>query len=223
MTCLGRGVRTLAAVVAACLLLPGDARAQFVEGRVDVATGVAWVASATVGVTEARLTTADGGSRVLFETRSELTAFRGLEATVHVRVAPFLRIGATVSSSRGRLATHITDDAEGAPDVTLSERVTEFVIGGTVLADLTSARHRARPFVSAGAAHLRHLHEGRPLVETGRTFHVGGGLDYLLRGTRSPAVGVRADVRAVLRSRGLFFDAGVHVSPAAGGSLFVRF
>jgi hypothetical protein len=206
----------------ASLAGPNEVRAQ-VPGRVEVAVGGSWAGPIRLGSEAARLTTAEGGSRVLFETRSDLTARPGIEAAVHFRVVRFLRIGATVLSSRARLETRISADAEGAPETTVSERVTEFAIGGAILADLRpSAGGRARPFISAGAAHLRHLHEGRPLVETGETYHVGGGLDYLLR-QRGRAVGMRADVRAVLRSRGLLFDAAIHVSPAAVGSLFVRF
>jgi hypothetical protein len=122
------------------------------------------------------------------------------------------------------METRITDDAEGASDATVSERVTEFAIGGEIVAELQpAAGARIRPFVSAGAGHLRHLHEGRPLVETGQIYHVGGGSDYLLRGRGSRGVGVRGEIRAVLRSKGLFFDDGMHVSPAVAGSLFIRF
>jgi hypothetical protein len=209
-------------VAFASLIRPNEVQAQ-APGRIDVAAGASWAGPIRLGSEDARLTTAGGGSRVLFETRSDLTAMPGIEASVHFRLARFLRIGATVSSGRARLETHISADAEGAPDTTVSERVTEFAVGGAILADLMpSASGRARPFISAGAAHLRHLHEGRPLVETGRTYHVGGGLDYLLS-QRGRAVGIRADVRAVLRSRGLFFDTAIHVSPAAAGLLFVRF
>lgn len=208
---------------AACLFVPVEAQAQ-TGGWMDAAVGVQWTGAATLGSADARLTTPGGGARVLFETRSGLTPVRGIEATFHVRITRFLRIGATVSSGRSHMETRITADAEGAPDTTVSERVTEFAVGGAVVADLRpAAGARIRPFVSAGAGHLRHLHEGRPLVETGRIYHVGSGVDYLLRGGGSPAVGIRGEIRAVLRSQGLFFDDGLHVSPAVAGSLFVRF
>jgi len=210
--------------VAACLLAPAGARAQTAEGRMDVAFGARWVGAATLGSAEARLTTADGGTRVLFETHSELTPVRTIEAAVHIRVARFLRIGGSVSSGRSRMETRITADFEGAPDTVVSERVTEFAIGGVVAADLRPmAGARFRPFIAAGAGHLRHVHEGRPLVEIGRLYHVGGGADYVLRGRGGPALGVRVDLRAVLRSQGLFADGGLHASPAVAGSLFVRF
>ncbi len=37
------------------------------------------------------------------------------------------------------------------------------------------------------------------------------------------AFGVRADVRALVRTKGVAFDDGGHASPAAGVSAFVRF
>jgi hypothetical protein len=211
-------------VAAAVCLSGGAARAQSVDRRADVAFGVRWVGAAGIASSDARLTTPSGGSSILFETRSDLTPVQGFEATFDVRVVSFLRVGVSVSSGRSRMETRITADAEGAPDVTASERITEFAIGGLAVVELpTTAGSRVRPFVSGGVGHLRHLHEGRPLVATGRIYHVGGGVDYVLRTGDGPVLGLRGDLRAALRTRGVFFDNGLHVSPAAAASLFVRF
>jgi hypothetical protein len=48
----------------------------------------------------------------------------------------------------------------------------------------------------------------------------------LLRSSRrlhSKGIGVRADVRALVRSKGVAFDGESAVSPAAGAAFFIRF
>ena len=82
------------------------------------------------------------------------------------------------------------------------------------------------PFAIAGAQYMRQLHEGQTLLVAGRLYEGGGGVKYLL-GSREHArlktVGVRADVRAVVRTAGVNTDGRAHVSPAVAASLFVRF
>jgi hypothetical protein len=60
----------------------------------------------------------------------------------------------------------------------------------------------------AGGGYLRQLHEGRLKVETGATFHVGGGLRYWVRGGRASqrSLGARAEVRYVRRTGGIDFE-----------------
>jgi hypothetical protein len=78
----------------------------------------------------------------------------------------------------------------------------------------------------AGAGYLRQLHEQGTFLQTGSFYQFGGGVSGLLvPGGRfhTKGVGVRADVRALIRSKGVAFDGGSKTSPAAGAALFVRF
>jgi hypothetical protein len=79
----------------------------------------------------------------------------------------------------------------------------------------------ATPFVSAGAGYLRALHEDRVLVDEGALWHLGGGIDLVLRPSQSRALGVRLDARAVFQ-RGIVDD-DVHAAPVFGASAFLRF
>ena len=82
------------------------------------------------------------------------------------------------------------------------------------------------PFVEGGAGYLRQLYDTRALVETGQTFHAGGGVNFTAlsrQGRRVRALGLRVDVQALVRTKGVALDNRAHVSPAAGASLFVRF
>lgn len=82
---------------------------------------------------------------------------------------------------------------------------------------------RVAPFVAGGAGYLRQLHEERTLVETGQVYSAGGGARYFLRGGSAALrpVGVRADLRAVWRRRGIDFANRTRVSPSATIALFV--
>jgi hypothetical protein len=113
--------------------------------------------------------------------------------------------------------------------VTATETVQQFTLGGNVLWYLMESRRPSRrfaPFAMAGAGYLRQLHEQGTLLATGRFYQVGGGVSGLLVSRRhfhTTGVGVRADVRALVRSKGVAFDDGSRVSPAAVAALFVRF
>ena len=211
------------ATAAAILLLPVTISAQDTRDRIEVSFGGHWMGPVDLDSPDGRLTTPGGGDFVLFETDSELAQVTGLGSGVAVRIARWLRVGAEVSLGKSRFTTRVTDDVEGAVNTTVAERVTEFTIGGVIVVPLSPGGSRAGPFVSAGAGHLRHLHEGRPLVENGRIYHVGGGVDYLLQSTGDWAIGIRGEARAVFRSAGVFHDESLQVSPAAAGSLFFRF
>jgi hypothetical protein len=78
---------------------------------------------------------------------------------------------------------------------------------------------RAAPYIAAGGGYLRHLHEGRRLVENGSIFRVGGGIAVPLTsapGRRRSAL--RFDVLAVIRKNGAALDDDAHVSPSAAAA-----
>lgn len=208
-----------------CLLVPGQARAQGLSGRYDVAVGARWTGAMPLGTRDATLTTSSGGNVRLFATETELTPVPAVEARVGIRLTRLLRVEASVTNGTSRLSTRVTSDAEGAPAVTVSESLREFTVEGALVAEFLapSPGRRVTPFVSAGAGYLSHLHEGRPLVEAGRTYHVGGGLNYLVHAGRSMDIGLRGDARAVIRTGGVTIAGRVHLAPAVGGSLFFRF
>jgi len=102
-------------------------------------------------------------------------------------------------------------------------------IEGGALIDVMRGRPRSRvlPFVTVGGGYLRQLHEGDTLVQAGKVFYAGGGarIPFVSRGAdkRLRQVGVRIDLRALLRSSSVMLDGESHVSPALAASLFVRF
>jgi hypothetical protein len=208
-------------VLLVLVLVPAAARAQDLPGRVAIAGGIRWIGSIALDGKDATETAAGGGRVTRFESDSRLEAAPMFEARVGVRLPASLQVEASGSFGTSDLTTRLTSDAEGVPDATIGERVTHWTIEGALVAHLASWRLGARtvPFLSAGAGYLKQQHEGRTVSETGVLYHAGGGLDIGL----SDALGLRADVRAVIRSGGVAFDDSARVAPGAGASLFVVF
>jgi hypothetical protein len=132
--------------------------------------------------------------------------------------------------ARSRVETRIRGDVEGAPSITASEDLSQYLIEGSAVAHLPSLAFGGGgvPFVMAGAGYVRHLHERRALVDTGTSYHAGGGIKYLF--SRRPrglirGLGLRADARVYFRQGGFDFDEEepVRIFAAAGAGLILAF
>jgi hypothetical protein len=92
----------------------------------------------------------------------------------------------------------------------VAEKLAQYTVDVSGVFDLPAPlmNGRLQPYVSGGIGYLRQLHEGRLLVETGRTAHVSGGVRYWLRRVpnRRLALGVRAEARYLRRSGGIEFE-----------------
>jgi hypothetical protein len=226
------GTARLALVIVSTLDVPA-ARAQSLAalqpGRFEVALGSQWIGHQGLGSNNANETTSAGGSQKLFSTSSDLVGAAGLEGRIGVRLRRSLEAEVEASYAKPPLRITISSDFESAAPVTASETIQQFTFGAGVVWYLPSrARRTTRlaPFLTAGGGYLRQLHESATLLETGHFYQFGGGMKYLLasRPTRQlKGVGVRVDVRALVRSKGIAFDAGHYTSPVIGASLFVRF
>ena len=133
---------------------------------------------------------------------------------------------AEASYLKPQLRIAISGDAEGAAAVTATETIQQFTIGGGVLWYLPNRgwTPRVAPFAMAGGGYLRQLHDQATLVETGRFYQFGGGVETLLVSGRH--FHTRGSARAPTSARsceGVAFDGGSKTSPAAGVSAFVRF
>jgi hypothetical protein len=215
-----RGWRRVALSLVIAVMTSRIAFAQASGDTYEVGGGLRVVGPEPFGRVDANETNPGGGAFRLFTADSTLQALVGLEARFGVRVTPALRLEATGSYGASDLNVKLSSDAEGAADVTASERIRQFTLEGTAVIELTPWRFGARsmPFLSGGAGYVRALHEDRVLVDEGALWHAGGGVNLLLR---SNSLGVRFDARALFQ-RGVIND-GVHASPALGVSVFMRF
>jgi hypothetical protein len=219
-------VSLLAAVM---MLQASAASAQATDAsRLELGIGLRWIGGQPLGSRTATETTSTGSTSALFSTASELAGAAGIDGRLGVRLSRWLAAEAEASYGKPQLHIATSADAESAAAVTATETIQQFTVGGNVLWRLPGKAWSPRfaPFASAGAGYLRQLHDPGTLVETGRFYQVGGGVNALVVSTRrfhTTGIGVRADVRALVRSRGVAFDKGSQVSPAAGVALFVRF
>ena len=201
-----------------------------IPGRLELDGGIVWTGAQTLGTRDAMLTTGTGPTLRLFSSTSDLRAAAGFEGRVAVRVTRRLDAHASMSHARPQLTTRVTNDTENSAGVTASESVQQYFVGGGIVWYVTTggSGSRIRPFVGAGAAYLRQLHEGATLVATGQAYDVGGGVKVLFASRTAPrrrlkAAGVRLDARAIVRTNGITFDGRRSIGPAAAASLFVRF
>jgi hypothetical protein len=218
-------------VVAAWLcLVPASLSAQpAAPGRVELSGGLRWSGALVFPGVDARENAPGGRTSSVFTSRSQLDASSGAEARVGVALARMLRVEASVGFNKTRLSTRLARDTDGAPSVTAREEVSQYLVEAGVLAQLArwgGRSGRIAPFVTAGAGYLRHAHEGRTVVQTGRSYYVGAGAHYAWRTSgrgRVKGAGLRADVRASILEDGALLDETRRVAPVAGVGLFVRF
>lgn len=220
-----RGRRSVrAGLLAACLALTAanafaQARAPRKPPTRELDLGVAWTGRSSYGSADANLTTVGGGTQPLFSTSNEMGAGAAIEAHLAFRVTNHLRAEATGSWLRSELRTRTSADFEGAEPLTLSLKVSSFSAEGSGLWSFRP-RQKFDPFVRAGAGWVRELTDGGVLAADSLVANVGGGVKYWW-GQR---VGLRSEVRAVIRSGGLDVATGSRrVTPAVAASVAFRF
>ena len=181
-------------------------------GDVTVAAGGLLSRAYPVGDTTATLRRNTTGSTpppfTLLRAESEMHSGVGVEARVAVALTSRLALEAGGSYSTSELGITISEDAEAPGQPAVSEQVDQYIVevSGVYQFPLSFGR-RARPYAVVGGGYLRQLYDGRLLVETGRTLHMGGGVQYWWRGTNTQRrpVGLRAETRFVRRSGGIEF------------------
>ena len=197
-------------------------------GRFEVGIGFLWIGHDNLGTRGATETVATGPRFVLFSTSTQLDAALGAEARIGVHLTRVLEVDAEASYSSPELRTTTSDDTENANPAVASIGVKQITIGGLLVAHLPRLRIGARgvPFVEAGAGYLRQLYDTRAAAVSGQMYQFGGGMKYGLiarPGRRLAGLGLRADLRAVARTKGVAPDGRTHMSPAASASLWASF
>lgn len=160
----------------------------------------------------------------LFRTDSSLGAAVRADVGMALPITPTLGVELIGTAGRRTLSTAITSDAEGAPATTATERVAEYTLGGRIAYALPAGRlgRRVRPFVAAGGAYLRQLHDDNALVDTGSQWGGGIGAHVWLRGAAGAhPMGVTGEVGWQWRSGGIVFDDARRSLPVASVKAFV--
>jgi hypothetical protein len=163
----------------------------------------------------------------VFRAESTLRSAAGFETRIGFALTASVTIEGGAQWSKPHLLVDISQDTEGASASFDGQVISQYVIDASVLWRVPGFRQAARfrPFAIGGVGYLRQLYDERTLVETGVVYHVGGGVQYLFRGTegRRRPLGVRADVRGNIRRHGIEFADDVRTYPTVSGMVFLGF
>lgn len=226
-----RRLGTCGVALASVLFLADVAAAQpalWRPWRPVISLGGGWTGAESLGTVRAEtratgLGTLTPSAFPLFTTESTLEGAPRAELAVAVPVTRTLLVEILGTVARPRLSTAISRDAEGAPATTATEDVDDYTVGGRVLYEVPrlSIGDRARPYLLAGGAYLRQLHEDQVLVETGQAWTAGAGLRVWLAGARrGRSLGVTTELAWQWRTGGITFTDGARGVPSFSLRLF---
>jgi hypothetical protein len=218
-------MRRRCALAAVCVLVwLAPASAQPREPRVELSAGGLFAGGYDLTSSSADIVRNEpgGGAYPVFDTDTRAESAPAFEARAGWRFAPRFTLEGGVLVGRPRLSSRLSGDVEGAPDATISEDVSQYIIDGAILATLGSLNGgRVVPFVRLGAGYLRELHEDNMLVETGQAYHAGGGLTAWLGANQR--IGLRVDGRVYFLQGGIDLGKSSRTMAAGGGALVFAF
>jgi hypothetical protein len=213
------------ALVTLCVLAwVAPASAQPRDPRLEVSAGGLFAGGYDLVSSSADLVTnqAGGGAYTVFDADTRAESAPAFEARAGWRLTERFTLEGGALVGRPRLASRLSSDVEGAPDATIYEDVSQYIIDAAVTAALGSlGGGRVTPFVRVGAGYLRELHEDNMLVETGQAYHAGGGLTAWFGASRR--LGVRFDGRIYLLQGGIDLGTSSRTMAAGGGALVFAF
>jgi len=227
-----------ACTLAAVMLVPAVAGAQAGspprKHGFELSVGVIGVGPIDFGTTAADLigNSPSGPPSTLFRASSSIGSGVGVDARVGFNVTRALALEGGFVWTRATLESRITSDVEGVPNVTVAQDLDTYFIEASALWHVNGARFaagRGIPFLSGGAGYLRQLDDDAMLTsESGRVYHAGGGVKYMLVERRRGFVrglGLRGDARAYLRDGGVELeeDAPRRTTWGLSAAMMVRF
>ena len=195
--------------------------------HIDLSIGAGFISGSGLGDANADLRGRSAAPLQLFSTSSRLGGSPPLEVRLGYRISSRYTLEMRGAWSRPEIQTSIAGDAEGAPALTVAEKVDLYSLDLGILVMLNRQQSRAlTPFISAGAGYTGAVHEGLTLLENGFTYRGGGGIKYplaLRNRARIKAIGVRADGALIFMSGGLASGFGTTHQVAGSGSLYLTF
>jgi hypothetical protein len=192
--------------------------------RVEIAVGGMLAGVTSAGETNATLLNSSGGALTLFRTSNRITAGKGVEGLVSMRLRERLRVEVAFGWANADFESRISGDFEGAPDVSVTQGVQQFS-GDVALVHRVIQRGRLAAFVRGGAGVFREVTSDRAVVDNGVTASLGGVTQFLVRQAASGLFGrvaLRAEARLVVRRGGIEFgSASTRLSPVFVAGLVV--
>jgi hypothetical protein len=195
--------------------------------RMELSVGAGFLGGSSLGAADADLRGRSNQPFQLFDTSSRIGVSVPLEVRLDFLLGPRYVVEIRGAWSRPELETSVSGDVEGAPELTVIERVDQYSLDLGLLVNLGRARSRTLvPFVSAGAGYAGAVHEGLTLLENGISVRGGGGFKYPLvtqRRGRIKGMGIRADVAVIVLTGGLAGENDTARQVATSGALYLTF
>lgn len=196
--------------------------------RFDISVGAGFLGGSSLGDADAVLRGPGGGSFELFDTSSRMTGSVPFDVRVGFPLAPRYALELRGAWARPEVQTAIAGDVEGAPALTVAERVDLYSLDVGLLVAFSESRPRViAPFLSGGVGMVGAVHEGLTLLETGAIYRGGGGIKYPLTpvrtGRRLKGIGIRADAALVIMTGGVVSGSGATRQGVASGSVYLTF
>lgn len=185
--------------------------------RVEVGGGFGWVGQSDVGTRDATFTANQPGAEpdpvALFKVNGRTRSGLVGSGSIGINLTNAWGLEGVFHYSRPKLSADLSADAEGAPNLTLvASSFTQTVVEGNVLYHFNRARfdnEHTVPFVLIGVGSLRQKNSDEGIDEVGTTYQAGVGFKWTARidaRRRARGVGLRLDVRYVLRDGGVDFS-----------------
>ena len=191
------------------------------RGTIEIGGGVVWTRGYEAGSAVAAETRPGSALPLtLFSVSGEVLDAAGAGAQLGIYLGRRVSAEAAFQYSRPILRARVTGDFEAAPDTDADEKLTTYVVGGSLLYHFGTGRFV--PFVSGGGGYLRQLHEENSDLLTGSEIHAGGGFKYWL-GTGPRRFGLRVDAQASARSRSVAFEPKRRLVPSIAAGMAYMF
>lgn len=193
-------------------------------GSTEIAVGGGFNLGASYDTERATLTpnpSGGQGSFDLFDTETKLRSAPAAQAYLAVYVTRSLAVEAGFQFARPVLEVRLTDDFEDAPDVTATTPITQYLFTGSLVYHFGRPGAGVTPFVAGGAGHVRDVHSGNGLIDTGTEYHGKAGVK-LWFGRRQKA-GLRLEGGLSIRDGGFTLDEDRRIVPNASASFAYRF
>lgn len=193
-------------------------------GAVEISGGGMWSAGQDLAERSADLTANPGtGSDAfeLFTSDPTLKPVIGAQVSVGYYVTRSFAIEGGVQYSRPTLSVRLANDFEDAPSLTATTAITQYLFTGSAVYHFAKPG-RVAPFIALGAGHLRDVHNGNELIETGIEYHGKFGVK-VWSGSGRGRLGFRAEGGVSMRTGGFNFDEDRRIVPTAAVSLAYLF
>lgn len=169
--------------------------------------GAVLVGGTGAGTSSATYTAPDGSPITQFSFEKSIGPAVGVNGHLQVSIKPRVALEMTARWARAEFRTTLSGDTDGASNVTATQSVDRFVVGGGAVVRLKQVG-RWHTFARGSFGWLRELSDDQSLYQDGWVGELGAGANFQWKEKRGRVrpYGIRADVWLDVRHGGLSFS-----------------